>query len=145
MKEFLKNGQKLCIDIIDWEENYQGFVEFYSIQLLEQDYCCQYKISHYEKIDDDAQSLLDEEEDWYITCVDRTVRIKLREYLGLNRYLIRAELGAQSGDLARFELHNETPTHEEKCEEDKLIDFLNRLKKLDKQRIQSKQTMVTPN
>ncbi len=129
MKEFITKGESLFVHIIDLEENYQGYVEFHSIQLMGADYYCYYKNSHLEKVDSDLPSLLDNETDSYVICCDRSVRISVREFLGLRKYLIRAELGAQDVDLARFELHDEIPTDEEKCHSEQMLEGIRLLQK----------------
>lgn len=117
MKRFLNDGKKLIIEVIDWEDNYQGFVEFESIDLIGNDYYCKHHNSFFTKIDKDAPSLLDSEENWYIVCVDRTISIKLREFLGLKLNLVRAELASQGSKLARFEVSHGAPTEFQDCHE----------------------------
>lgn len=126
MKEFLKPNQTLRIDIIDWEDNYQGFVEFNSIRLEHQDYHCEYKSQHFEIIDENQPSLLYsdsfDKEDWYLVCHDRTVRIMLREFLGLRNFLVRTELADQNLGYSRFEI-TDFPTDWEDCRMQLTIKF----------------------
>lgn len=113
MKEFIAPRNNLRVEIIDWENNYQGFVNFKSIKLIGNDYYCLYDEFHYEKLEINSPSMLDKNNEVYITCEDRTVRIKLREFLGLKNHIIRAELGAQNIGLARFEISNNSAEDEE--------------------------------
>lgn len=110
MKTFLKANKSFRIDVIDWEYNYQGFVVFDSIELINGDYYCHYQESHFEVLDNSSESSLDasdfESENWYVICTDRTIRHALRNFLGLTSHLTRTELGSQDVNLARFETTN---------------------------------------
>lgn len=121
MKEFIEPGSNLLVEIIDWEDNYQGYVEFYSIELINSNYYCYYDNFHFERLDNNLPSLLDNETVDYVVCVDRTIRIAIRDFLGIEKYLIRAELGAQGSNLARFEVHDELATQCEVCHEDWML------------------------
>lgn len=127
MKEHLNNNQTLRIDFIDWEYNYQGFIEFYSIESTKHEYYCRYKESLFVKLDKDADSVLDsnelESQSWFLACTDRTIRHELRNFLGLRKHLTRTELGSQDIDLARFSRTDEsaTPSLAEIAERNKRI------------------------